>query len=183
MPPPCHGYVSVCVCVSILLFGMLRLCLCVCVWCDMLILTSNRMLADLSILSALFCAWQWIVLLWSALFAFSFKMDFAVDKRLSGDGSFIYWTPAVKTFPKPSIHVIYTVLCITRFWSNVQKHFTKQQIETNVNEENDNQRRRKNPKDEKRKIQMWSRVNKKDSEFYTYTHTHTHKKCTQTYIW
>lgn len=34
-------------------------------------------------------------------------MDLAVDSRLSGDGSFIYSTPAVKTFPKPSIHVIY----------------------------------------------------------------------------
>lgn len=49
-----------------------------------------------------------MVLLWSALFALSFKMDLAVDNRLSGDGSFIYSTPAVKTFPEPSIHVIYT---------------------------------------------------------------------------
>lgn len=72
------------------------------------ILTSNRMLADRYVLSALFCAWQWMVLLWSALFALSFKMDLAVDNRLSGDGSFIYSTPAVKTFPEPSIHVIYT---------------------------------------------------------------------------
>lgn len=113
---------------------MLRcVCVCsVCIWYDMIILTSNRMLADLSILSALFCAWQWIVLLWSALFAFSFKMDFAVDKRLSGDGSFVYRTPAVKTFAEPSIQWIYIyVWCITRFWSNVQKHFTKQQIEAN----------------------------------------------------
>lgn len=34
-------------------------------------------------------------------------MDLAVDKRLSGDGSFLYSIPAVKTFPEPSIHVIY----------------------------------------------------------------------------
>lgn len=81
-----------------------------CQWCENIglfdILTSKRMLAERYVLSALFSAWQWIVLLWCALFAFSFKMDLDVDSGLSGMGSTLYSTPAVKTFPKPSIHVI-----------------------------------------------------------------------------
>lgn len=130
---------------------MLRcVCVCVCsvcIWYDMIILTSNRMLADLSILSALFCAWQWIVLLWSALFAFSFKMDFAVDKRLSGDGSFVYRTPAVKTFAEPSIQWIYIRLVYYPILIERPKTFHQT---TNRSERENGTRREKNIKHERR---------------------------------
>lgn len=139
----------------------------------MIILTSNRMLADLSILSALFCAWQWIVLLWSALFAFSFKMDLAVDKRLSGDGSIVYRTPAVKTFPEPSIHVICGTVCVLPDFDRTSKN-----IEMS---------KRKRRKEKFKCDQEWVIIEKRQQNLCVHarTHRHTWQKYTQAWehIW
>lgn len=72
----------------------------------MIFRTSNRTWAVRYALSTVFWAWHIIVLLWYSLYGFNFNMDFTVNLLISGEGSCMSSTFSVKTFPKPSIHVI-----------------------------------------------------------------------------